>query len=132
MFHKKSVTLEVLDTVGTEQFTAMRDLYMKHGAAFLVLYSVCSKLSFDRVSEILEKLYSVNDWEPMQLQFSKPIIIVGNKVDLSPKLREVSYQDGYDLAEKWHAGFVETSAKTKFNVEILFRTLAELQMTFRC
>lgn len=49
-----------------------------------------------------------------------PIVIVGNKCD--KKEREVSYADGVALAAKLsnnsHIGFVETSAKTAFNVDL--------------
>ena len=47
------------------------------------------------------------------------MIIVGNKSDLEDK-REVSNEEGRELAEKYGLDFFETSAKTGANVNEMF------------
>ena len=47
------------------------------------------------------------------------IVLVGNKTDLNDK-REVTTQQGEDEAKKNNLMFVETSAKSGHNVEVVF------------
>merc|ERR1711996_236900 len=48
-----------------------------------------------------------------------PIILVGNKADLD-HARQVSENEIMSLASKWNLDYIETSAKTKTNVDKVF------------
>jgi len=43
----QSWMLEIVDTAGTETFTAMRDLYMKNGHGFILVYSILAQQTLD-------------------------------------------------------------------------------------
>ncbi|CAL4122435.1 unnamed protein product, partial [Meganyctiphanes norvegica] len=76
LFKKKQVEvdgaqcmLEILDTAGTEQFTAMRDLYMKTGEGFVLVYSITARSTFTDLQDIREHILKVKDQDsvPMML-----------------------------------------------------------------
>jgi GTPase SAR1 family protein len=53
--------LEILDTAGTEQFTAMRDLYMKNGQGFILVFSITSMVTMNDLYELREQILRVKD-----------------------------------------------------------------------
>lgn len=53
--------LEILDTAGTEQFTAMRDLYMKNGQGFILVYSITALSTFGELNDLRDQIMRVQD-----------------------------------------------------------------------
>ena len=111
--------LEILDTAGTEQFTAMRDLYMKNGQGFVLVYSITAASTFTDLSDLRQQILRVKDTD------SVPLVLVGNKCDLNDE-RTVSKDQGAGLAKTWGGcTFLEASAKTKTNVNEIFMDLVQ-------
>ncbi|KAF9891183.1 Ras- protein rsr1 [Aspergillus nanangensis] len=106
--------LEILDTAGTEQFTAMRELYMKQGQGFLLVFSITSMSSLNELSELREQIIRIKDDENV------PIVIVGNKSDLEED-RAVPRARAFALSQSWgNAPYYETSARRRANVNEVF------------
>ena len=51
-------------------------------------------------------------------------ILIGNKCDLEDK-RKVTYEQGKEFADQYGMKFIETSAKTAFNVGEAFVTMTK-------
>ncbi|XP_069649049.1 ras-related protein Rap-2b isoform X2 [Haliaeetus albicilla] len=116
--------LEILDTAGTEQFASMRDLYIKNGQGFILVYSLVNQQSFQDIKPMRDQIIRVKRYERV------PMILVGNKVDLEGE-REVSFGEGKALAEEWSCPFMETSAKNKASVDELFAEIVRQTHTHR-
>ncbi|XP_017905436.1 PREDICTED: ras-related protein M-Ras isoform X3 [Capra hircus] len=85
--------LDVLDTAGQEEFSAMREQYMRTGDGFLIVFSVTDKASFEHVDRFHQLILRVKDRE------SFPMILVANKVDLM-HLRKITREQGKEMATK--------------------------------
>ncbi|XP_019874287.1 ras-related protein Rap1 [Aethina tumida] len=108
--------LEILDTAGTEQFTAMRDLYMKNGQGFVLVYSITAQSTFNDLQDLREQILRVKDTDDV------PMVLVGNKCDLEEE-RAIGKDQGTNLARQFNCAFMETSAKAKINVYDVFYDL---------
>ncbi|KAL9984172.1 hypothetical protein ACROYT_G006439 [Oculina patagonica] len=89
---EKVAHLDILDTAGQEEFSAMREQYMRNGEGFLLVFSVVDRSSFEEVRRTFHpQILRVKD----RSEF--PMILVGNKSDLEPE-RSVSTSEGQELA----------------------------------
>jgi small GTP-binding protein len=84
--------LDVLDTAGQEEYSAMREQYMRTGEGFLLVYSITSRQSFEEIMTFQQQILRVKDKDYF------PIIVVGNKCDLEGE-RQVSKQGMLPPAE---------------------------------
>ncbi|KAK4509311.1 AMP-binding domain-containing protein [Mucor velutinosus] len=111
--------LEVLDTAGQEEYTALRDQWIRDGEGFLIVYSITSRSTYDRVNKFRDQIFRVKDLTKV------PLILVGNKCDKVTD-REVTREEGAIKARTLNCDFVETSAKTCVNVERSFYSVVRL------
>ncbi|KAH6882180.1 Ras GTPase [Alternaria novae-zelandiae] len=105
--------LDVLDTAGQEEYSAMREQYMRTGEGFLLVYSITDRQSFEEIMTFQQQILRVKDKDYF------PMIVVGNKCDLDGE-RQVSTQEGQTLARNFGCKFIETSAKSRINVDNAF------------
>ncbi|KAG0226547.1 DNA-binding transcription factor rap1 [Actinomortierella wolfii] len=113
---KQQCMLEILDTAGTEQFTAMRDLYMKTGQGFILVFSIIAPGTDEDLIGLQAQILRVKDTDRV------PIVLVGNKCDLEED-RRVPRGKGETLSQRFGAPYFETSARTRINVDEVFHNL---------
>jgi len=113
---EETCLLDILDTAGQEEYSAMRDQYMRTGQGFILVYAITSRSSFDEIASFREQILRVKDKDKV------PMILVGNKCDLETE-RQVTTGEGQDLAKSFGCPFFESSAKTRVNVEECFYEL---------
>ncbi|OQV20512.1 Ras-like protein 1 [Hypsibius exemplaris] len=107
--------LDILDTAGQEEYTAMRDQYMRVGQGFLLVFAVNNPKSFADIDRYREEIRRLKDSDHI------PMVLVGNKCDLTS--RQVETSQASQVAQSYGIPFIETSAKTRLGVDDAFQTL---------
>ncbi|EPY80773.1 ras-related protein Ral-A isoform 1 [Camelus ferus] len=106
----EEVQIDILDTAGQEDYAAIRDNYFRSGEGFLCVFSITEMESFAATADFREQILRVKEDENV------PFLLVGNKSDLEDK-RQVSVEEAKTRADQWNVNYVETSAKTRANVD---------------
>jgi GTPase SAR1 family protein len=95
----------------------MRELYMKQGHGFLLVFSICNMNSFYELAELREQIIRIKDDEDI------PLVVVGNKSDMEDD-RVVQRAQAFQMAQQWgQKPYYETSARRRTNVEEVFMNL---------
>ena len=108
----EACVVDVLDTAGMEEFSALRRQWIRDYRACLLVYSVTSKISFDLLNTFRQEIIEETGGDA-------PIFLVGNKADLT-ELREVTVEEEEEFANLLQYKLYNTSAKTRSNVEEIF------------
>jgi small GTP-binding protein len=112
---EKTIKFEIWDTAGQERYSSLAPMYYRGASIAIVCYDITSFDSFTRAKK----------WVKEVKQQCGDIVIAlsGNKADLE-ELRTVYYEDGELYAQDEGILFMETSSKSNFNVNELFRKVA--------
>ncbi len=93
--------LDIMDTAGQEEYSALRDQYMKTGQGFILAYSITSGISFETAHKLRMQILRIKE-DAQDI----PIMLVGNKVDLEDE-RVVSKDEGEEMSKRCKSGFIE-------------------------
>jgi len=115
-FKNEEFSTEIVDTAGQDEYSIFPRQYAVGFHGYVLVYSVTSKSSFETVKIINDKILNALGADAV------PRVLVGNKKDLIYD-RQVSSEDGQELAKKWGCDFFETSAKNNENISNIFSTL---------
>ena len=128
--NKVALKLDILDTAGREEFSSFHTRYLKIANAFLIVYDITSRSSFEEVAIIRDKIIREREYYKIKDEFA--IVICGNKCDLEEQ-RQVTKEEGKKLVQDWNntdgcikVAFYETSAKIKYNNEECFYEAARI------
>lgn len=120
--HKQNNLLTVLDTAGQEEFSAMREQYMRSGEGFLLVFSLTDHSSFDEIPKFRKQILRVKDRDEF------PMLMVGNKSDL--RNRQVSLDEAQSMSVNANVPYIECSAKSRINVDQAFHELVRIIRKF--
>jgi Ras-related protein Rab-6A len=112
----RTVRLQLWDTAGQERFRSLIPSYIRDSSVAVVVYDITDRASFLNTSMWIENVRAERADDVV-------IMLVGNKNDLSEK-RQVTQEEGEELAKNEDVVFIEASAKEGHNIKTLFRRLA--------
>ena len=111
-FKENNTTLLIYDIAGQNFFKKLRHEYYQGADYVFIVYDITRRDTLDE---------AINFWyADIRKDFGDlPILLIGNKIDLEQN-REISINEGEEVAKKMKASFIETSALKKVHVRDTF------------
>ena len=111
-YNNKTYKIQIWENTVQEQFRSITRGYYKNSVCSFVVYDITNRSSFENSKVWIDDCKSY---------MSKKVIIVliGNKCDLEEE-RQVTIDEGQELADAYGLLFFETSAKNDVNIKLAF------------
>ena len=106
----KDVRLRIFDTAGQERYRAVSASFIKKADGVILIYDISDLDSFEAVDNWIKSIKEIG-------KEKLPIVLVGNKCDLSDDERKISLKEGQDKANEFQIPFYETSCKDGINIK---------------
>lgn len=113
----RTIKLQIWDTAGQERFKTITSSYYKGAHGIIVVYDITDKESFKNIDNWMNEVEK-------HASDNVSRILVGNKCDLDES-RQVTTDEGKELADQYNIRFMETSAKESANVEEAFTLMTK-------
>lgn len=104
------IVLEIVDTAGQEEYSALKDTFIVKGQGFVLVYSIIQSSTLDQLEVEYNRVYDLKEVDKASKVI--PIVVCGNKCDLESE-RQVSTEAGKEKADEWKTGFFESKKKKK-------------------
>ena len=111
----KVIKLQIWDTCGQEEFSMCNQSLFKNVTIAIMVYSIIKKETFENIKKWVSRVKDLSKENSI-------FFLVGNKSDLVSQ-REVTFSEGKTYGNDNFKFFVETSSKSEYNVDILFKEI---------
>lgn len=115
---QSTVVLDIWDTAGQERFHSLAPMYYRDANASLIVFDVTDANSFSKAKQWLNEVRA-------SIGSNIILMLIGNKHDLK-SIRVVRTEEAANYAESAGVHYMETSAKTDFQVEEAFDNITKL------
>ncbi|KAG4094927.1 ras family-domain-containing protein [Neocallimastix lanati (nom. inval.)] len=120
--YRKSIVVDeipcivnIVDTAGQQEYTALRDQHFQSGKGFLLVFALNDAATFEEVKQLKDQIIKLKDTKRV------PLMMCGNKCDLPEKEVDTKVVQAYCQQNK--IPYLETSAKSNINVTESFHEL---------
>ena len=117
-FEDKKLKINYIDTAGQEKFKSISENYLKGTDGVILVFDLTNKETLDLVNYWADCIKKNN-------RDNIGLILFGNKSDLEND-RDVTYEEGKNLADKLKCLYYEGSAKTGENIEFVMNEIAKI------
>lgn len=117
--------INITDTAGQEEYSALRDMYIRQSEGFILVFSLISPTSLTDLYLFKDSIYRILDYEPSIDNLNTndsnyiPILLCGNKKDLISE-RKINPEEIKRISDDWKCLYREVSAKTSDGIDEMF------------